>query len=212
MFLVLLIFAFFLSTLLETEEIFDEDYAAEKVCLLKISRFRVFKLIPPKSSSLRWCQLFFTLATSTVNCMTTTHQHSRTTTWLNSNVVNPIFPTYRHGQGDVPKTSLSMAWTHNNIRILELPSLNFQLRRSHIPYLSPRSGRYPKNITVKCMTFYLFNFQISCIRDSTSSSHVIVVNLLAHYNSRKGPMITIWYNGHLAQTRQQIRLDLIRLD
>ena len=114
---------FFLSTLLETEEIFDGDYPAGMVCLLKISRFRVFKSIPPKSSSLT-CQSSSTLPTSTVNCMTTQqqHQHSRTTiyVWI-SNFVDPIFPTYRHGRGDVPQTSTSMAWQHNNsISILGL--------------------------------------------------------------------------------------------
>ena len=102
---------FFLSTLLETEEIFDGDYPAEKVCLLKISRFRVFKSIPPKSSLLI-CQSS-TFPTSTVNCMTTTYQHSRTTIYI---------------------------------------CLNFQLRRSNMPYLSPRSGRCPKSINVNGMT------------------------------------------------------------
>ncbi len=128
---------YFLSTLLETQEIFDGDYPEEKVCLLKISRFRVFKSIPPSSSPLT-CQSSSTLPTSTLNCMTTQqHQHSRTNICLNSNFLDPIFPTYRHGEGDVLKTSTSMAWQHYHMFAL-----------------------------TSCSSFYWFKIQLSCTRET----------------------------------------------
>ncbi len=160
---------FFLATLLETQEIFDGDYSEEKVCLLKISRFRVFKSIPPKSSSLT-CQSSSTLLTSTVNRMTTQqHQHCRTTIYmfefqLRRSVISYLSPRW----GRCPK----------NINVNGMTTYPQHINILGLPYVCIDQLHFLWLVQDPTLMHSRLNLKF----------HATVVNLV-HYNSSQGPMI-----------------------